>query len=584
MKQVVEVLMDLDQVEEPVAKTVLQVKDLEKELLVLRLAFGQLKAAIRQAAQPLTAVLAPALTGAVRWATGAVKSLGQVAAGDALTVYREAEGVRRKVGVFLAEKPERASANTLRITAYDPVIRLDKDLTGWLAALDAWPYSLYDLAAMVCGECGLSLANEEIPNGDHPVARFTAEGITGRQLMQWIGEATGRFCRATPDGELEFAWYEPLTTHDIGISPYGGNSLRWDAGGVALSARELAVTEDGKGNVAVEYPLLTVTDDGAGGLTLALAADMQTVMYYQNGLSFSDYAVAPIQKVQLRQSAEDVGAVYPDGIDGAVNTYSITANPLLAALTPETLLPVARTLYEQLQGVTYTPCKVSVPANMDIQAGHILRITDRNGKTITAYVMTKTQQGQKDTLECAGSPSRSSTTATNQRSYQTLAGKVLNLRTDVDGIKAENSDHAGKLSRLRLDVDGILGQVSAQSATAEGLQEQLTAVQQTAGELKVSVQTIKTQGAEKIKTAMGYTFDDEGLRIAKEGQPMENKLNHEGMLVTRNGQTVLQADHRGVTAVDVSVGNYLVVGNHARLEDHGAGRTACFWLEGTAWQ
>lgn len=81
MKQVVEILMDFDQVEEPVAKTVLQVKDLEKELLVLRLAFGQLKAAIRQAVQPVAAVLVPALTGAVRWATGMVKTLGQVVAG-----------------------------------------------------------------------------------------------------------------------------------------------------------------------------------------------------------------------------------------------------------------------------------------------------------------------------------------------------------------------------------------------------------------------------------------------------------------------------------------------------------------------
>ena len=81
MKQVVEILMDFDQVEEPVQKTVLQVKDLEKELLVLRLAFGQLKAAIRQAAEPVAAVLVPVLTGAVRYATGVVKTLGQVVAG-----------------------------------------------------------------------------------------------------------------------------------------------------------------------------------------------------------------------------------------------------------------------------------------------------------------------------------------------------------------------------------------------------------------------------------------------------------------------------------------------------------------------
>ena len=504
-----------------------------------------------------------------------------VAAGDELTVYRQSdEGVRHKVGIFVAEKPERASANTLRITAYDRICRLDKDLTQWLLGLDAWPYSLQELAGMICAQCGLTLANEEFPNGDYAVPRFSGEGITGRQIMQWIGEIAGRFCRATPDGIIEFAWYQPLSTHDIGISPYGGNDPRWEEGHLEINSRELTVTDDGAGNVAVESLLLSVTQDANGHLVLALAADVQTVMYYQNGLSFADYAVAPIQKVQLRRSEEDVGTVYPDGIEGEANTYRITANPLLPATAADALLPVARRLYEQLKDVSYTPCKVSVPANMDICPGHTVQITDRNGKRLTAYVMTKTQQGQKDTLEATGSPNRSSTTATNNRSYQTLSGKVLNLRTDVDGLKAENSDSAGKLSRLRLDLDGILGQVSAQSADTEGIKEQLTSLSQSATALQLSVESIQTTGAEKIKTAMGYTFDDEGLRIAKAGQPMENTLNHEGMQVTRSGQTILQADYRGVTAVDVSVGNYLVVGKHARLEDYGTGRTACFWLEG----
>jgi len=81
MKKIRQVYLDMDQVEEPVKQTVLEVKDLEKELLVLRLAFGQLKASIRQAAEPVAAVLVPAITGAVRYATRLVKTFGQVIAG-----------------------------------------------------------------------------------------------------------------------------------------------------------------------------------------------------------------------------------------------------------------------------------------------------------------------------------------------------------------------------------------------------------------------------------------------------------------------------------------------------------------------
>ena len=504
-----------------------------------------------------------------------------VGTGDELTVYRASEdGTRWKVGVFIAEKPERSSANTLSITAYDRVCRLDKDLTQWLTGLDAWPYSLYDLASMVCTQCGLILANEEIPNGDYPVARFSGDGITGRQIMQWIGQVAGRFCRATADGEIEFAWYEPLTTHDIGTTPYEGGQLFCEDTALKVVAREMTVTDDGAGNVSLDSPLLTATDDGMGNVTLTMGEDMHSVMYYQNGLSFSDYTVAPTQKVQLRQNEEDVGTVYPDGMEAAANTYIITGNPLLAATDADALLPIARSIYEHLQGVSYTPCKVTVPANMHIRAGHTVRITDRNGKAITVYIMTKTQQGQKETLEATGSPNRDSTTAVNNRSYQALSGKVFHLRTDVDGLQAENKDSSGRLAKLELDVDGIIGTVSQQSGDAEGIKKQMTKLEQSAEAVRICVQKIQDEGATKIKTGMGYTFDDNGLQIAREGQQMKNLLDNTGMYVTRSDQTILQANHEGVVAADVSVKNYLIVGNHARFEDYAAGRTACFWLGG----
>lgn len=80
MQQTQDVLMNLDVVSD-VQQTTVEIRDLNKELLVLRLSFGQLKAAIRDAAAPLMAVVVPALTAAVRWATRLVKTVGQVIAG-----------------------------------------------------------------------------------------------------------------------------------------------------------------------------------------------------------------------------------------------------------------------------------------------------------------------------------------------------------------------------------------------------------------------------------------------------------------------------------------------------------------------
>ena len=213
------------------------------------------------------------------------------------------DGGTHPLGIFCLEKPERPSAHILRITAYDRVSRLDKDLTDWLAGLEGWPYTLADFAGLVCTACGLTLETTQLPNGDYPVQAFSAKGVTGRKLLQWAGQIAGRFCRATVSGNLVFAWYTPTS---VTLTPGGDRA------------------------------------------------------YFQGGLSYHAYQVMPIEKVHLRLTQDDVGVVWPEE-DGEKNTLIITGNYLLTTMNSETLLPVAQTLYEQLRNFTYTPCKVSLP-------------------------------------------------------------------------------------------------------------------------------------------------------------------------------------------------------------------------------
>ena len=91
---------------------------------------------------------------------------------------------------------------------------------------------------MVCNACNLELKNTEIPNGDLPVPEFSASGITGRKLMQWVAEACGRFCRADADGKIELAWYTPteITLEPSGERYYYANTLRYEDYQVAPDA------------------------------------------------------------------------------------------------------------------------------------------------------------------------------------------------------------------------------------------------------------------------------------------------------------------------------------------------------------
>lgn len=463
--------------------------------------------------------------GSVCAAMAELSILGQVSipAGEEITLCREEDGKRKTLGIFITEKPVR-TAGGMKVTAFDRVSLLDRDLTQWLAGLTQWPYRLSEFVKLVCQACTVELAEGELPNGEYNVEKFSAKGITGRKLLQWAAQIAGRFCRATPEGKLEFAWYTP-------------------------KAR-------------------VILPGGTDGC-----------FYYSGSLQLSDYQVEPVQKVQLQATDTDIGSLWPADVAEAVNTYAITGNYLLTASKADSLKPIAQTLYEQLSGVTYTPCKLRLPAACGVETGDVITVADMAGKHYTVYVMKKVLSGQSDTVECTGSKNRSVATAVNELSLQALSGKVTELSLTVEGVKAENRDASGNLARVSLALGGIEAQVASQQDGISGIRESLTQLRQEAGQLRLAVQSVENDGVSRVETETGYRFDQNGLSISRSGSSMENLLDDTGMYVNRAGSLVLRANDEGVAAVDVTVKNYLIMGEHARFEDYaGDTRTACFWI------
>lgn len=120
-------------------------------------------------------------------------------AGDTLKLYRD----ERLLGTFYAEKPETAPGR-LRVTAYDAITRLDRDMTAWLESRP-WPVALGEFAHSLCEACGLTLTGT-LENESWLIPQFQARNITARQLLQWVCQAGCRFCRAQPDGTLALDW------------------------------------------------------------------------------------------------------------------------------------------------------------------------------------------------------------------------------------------------------------------------------------------------------------------------------------------------------------------------------------------
>lgn len=98
---------------------------------------------------------------------------------------------------------------------------------------------------------------------------------------------------------------------------------------------------------------------------------------------------------------------------------------------------------------------------------------------------------------------------------------------------------------------------------------------------KSDLQSLKQEGVEKIVTpVMKYSVSDDGLRIQKPGEEIGNKMTHEGMEVSKGSEPMLRANKDGVLATDVTVRNFLNMGEYSRFEDYSDGvdtaRTGCF--------
>ena len=342
----------------------------------------------------------------------------QITAGDALTYYRQNDaGNRTKVGVFYAEKPTRTKRNSYKVTAYDTMSKLDADFSGWLHANQAqFPKTIWQLVQLACQRAGVTLASSSLPiNGSYSVQAFYADDLTCRQIISWAAEAAGCYAHMNADGKLQFLTY--------------------------TDKRSTA----------------KITPDGASNSTA----------YYADSLSYEDYAVKAIEKVQIRQSDSDVGVIYPDSTT-ATNTYAVQGNLLLTTGTEANLKSVVQNLYNVLKNVTYTPCKVSVPSSSGLACGQIVHVKDARGREFDTYLMSATISSGKASFESVGSASRESSSAVNSQSYKNLTGKMLEIKTSVDGLEVKASDLTGKYTDLKATVDGLSSEVKKDTKITGG--------------------------------------------------------------------------------------------------------------------
>ena len=214
--------------------------------------------------------------------------------------------------------------------------------------------------------------------------------------------------------------------------------------------------------------------------------------------------------------------------------------------------------------------------NFLLEIGDKIDLVTKDDGTATGYVL-------NDVITYNGFLSEST-----QWSYTDNDGESLDNPSTLGEALKQTYAHVDKQNKkiklavedvaaLQLTTDGIAANVSSTNKTVDDLTNSVSA-KMSAEEVSIVVKQEIASGVNSVVTEKGYTFSDEGLRISQSGSQMESLLDEDGLKVYRDGDEVLAANNEGVTAINVNVKTYLVVGENSRFENYGSGRTGCFWI------
>lgn len=399
----------------------------------------------------------------------------------------------KSLGIFRVEQLRQLSPNRYKLTAYDRMTLFDRDVSAyWDSILPAWS----DIAlSKLCSYVGVPTGSFTVPIEKLQPLGLT--GITGRQLLKWLGQRWGMFFRMNETGRLLGGWLV----------------------------------------------------DSAAGLD----------SYRLNGLTLADHSTAPIERVWVKQTEADVGAVYPDGLGETVNTLILRGNPYA---------PDPQTLYEKLKDFTYRPftcAALGTPPAL----GRVLTLP--NGEK--APVLERTLENGVWKIGAPGNPTLQSAEAWNAMTYADLAGRVLEIERTSEALRITGSDNAGKLSAMELTVDGITTRVEAvetasrthaEASAVTSLRSELT---QRADGLEFSVTQVQGQLGDKADQSAvdeiteHFRFDAEGMTITNSGTGMGIGVSEQRVIFTGGDDPTTVILPNAMETTNLHVGSSLKLGS-----------------------
>ena len=245
--------------------------------------------------------------------------------------------------------------------------------------------------------------------------------------------------------------------------------------------------------------------------------------------------------------------------------------------------------------------------NFYLEIGDKIQILGKDNNSAITYLLNDTlvyngglnqtsSWKYKDSGETASNP-----TNLGDAIKQTYA-KVDKQNKEITLLASEQEALTTDVASLKVAKDNIVASVSQITEVQTGISSSLTDLQNaftdqnkindeqfdtltqkvessmTADQVHLAISTELSNGVDKVTTSTGFTFNEAGLTISKSDSEISTNIDEDGMSIYKNNEEVLTADNTGVTQVNATIKQYLIVGKNSRFEDYGSDRTGCFWI------
>lgn len=333
--------------------------------------------------------------------------------------YKMAYGIYRVNSVV-----RQADRRKRKITAYDRMVKFDIDVADWYKAMyptkDA-AHTIRELRDGLCEYIGVPQQQTELVNDGLVAGRtISPESLSGREVLKSICEINGVFGHFDRTGRLTY------------IRLQGMNQLPDEA---------------------------------------SLQPGVAENLDHYKSISYEDYLIDGIDRVQIRQQEGDIGAVAGSGS----NAYVIEGNFLAYGLGNADLTKLAQSIYDVIAGKPYRPAKITTYAMPWVEVGDGLRAVTRDAEVVT-YVLSRTMSGiqaMMDAVEAKGAKAQKQGSGLMHDVIQ-LKGRAAVLVRNVEELSSTLTDlekEAGSrfeqfVDAIRLKVD--VGDVSSQLSLEKG--------------------------------------------------------------------------------------------------------------------